>query len=89
MYIWCVGEVVKVADGKTKRSAQCKTSLPWGAVRIRWPHDATTRGEGETFLWSVLKPADFAKERHLGWRYAASALEKIRQATGERQRCEG
>ena len=88
MYIWCVGEVVEIADGKTKRSKQCKTSLPWGAVRIRWPQDADY-AEGETFVWSVLKPADFAKERHLGWRYAASALEKLCQATGKRQRCEG
>ena len=36
VYIWCEGEVVEVADGRTtKKSAACKSPLPWGAVRIR------------------------------------------------------
>eukprot|EP00966_Prymnesium_polylepis_P109072 2524094-Prymnesium_polylepis.1 len=40
-YIWCTGTVVEVADGRTtKKSKQCKSPLPWGAVRIRWPEDA-------------------------------------------------
>ena len=31
VYIWCSGEVVEVADGKTtKKSARCKSPLPWG-----------------------------------------------------------
>ena len=77
-YIWCQGEVVAVADGKTdKKSPQCTNALPWGAVRIQWPEDAAFE-EGETYVWSVLKRADFNKERHLGWRYAASELPKLR-----------
>ena len=33
----CVGEVIEAADGKTtKRSAKCKSTLPWGAVRIKY-----------------------------------------------------
>ena len=27
-------------------------------------------------MWSVLKPADWCKERHLGWRFAACELNK-------------
>ena len=35
--MWCEGEVIEVADGKTtKRSAKCKSTLPWGAVRIKY-----------------------------------------------------
>ena len=35
--MWCVGEVIEVADGKrTKKSAKCKSVLPWGAVRIKY-----------------------------------------------------
>ena len=77
-YIWCQGEVVAVADGKTdKKSPRCKTALPWGAVRIKWPADSEFE-EGETFVWSVLKRADFNRDAHLGWRYAASELPKLR-----------
>ena len=83
-YIWCQGEVVAVADGKTdKKSPQCKNALPWGAVRIKWPED-TQFEEGETFVWSVLKRADFNRDVHLGWRYAASELPKLRAAAGEK-----
>ena len=86
-YIWCTGRVVEVADGHQKKSAKSKSPLPWGAVRVRWPKDADY-AEGETYVWSVLKPAHFNKEVHLGWRYAASELEKRRQAAGNRARCE-
>ena len=76
-YIWCEGEAVEVADGKsTKKTPRCAEVLPWGAVRIRWPADAE-RDEEETFVWSVLKPADWRKERHLSWRYAGSELRKL------------
>ena len=79
-YIWCTGVVVEVADGRTtKRSARCKSTLPWGAVRIRWPEDVEY-GECETFVWSVLKPVDWNKECHLGWRYSVKELQKRRQA---------
>ena len=45
-------------------------------MRIRWPEDKE-RNEKESFVWSVLKPDDFNKEVHLGWRYDASELKKI------------
>ncbi|KAL1511680.1 hypothetical protein AB1Y20_004970 [Prymnesium parvum] len=42
-YMWCEGEVVKVADGeKDKMSARCKKILPAGAVQIR-PVDTVRR----------------------------------------------
>lgn len=86
-YIWCAGTIVEVADGRKKRSPKCKSPLPWGAVRIRWPEDAAY-AEGETYVWSVLKPADFDKERHLSWRYAKSELEKLSRGARKRPRCE-
>ena len=74
VYIWCSGEVVEVADGKTtKRSAKCKSPLPWGAVRIKWSEDQEF-DEAESFVWSVLKPADWNRDVHLGWRFDASEL---------------
>ena len=77
-YIWCAGTIVKVADGRTtKSSKKAKSPLKWGAVRIRWPEDAEY-AERESFVWSVLKPADFTKERHLGWRYSKAELAKLR-----------
>jgi hypothetical protein len=77
-YIWCAGTVVEVADGKrTKKSPGCSSPLPWGAVRIQWPADAVHE-EPESFVWSVLKPAHFCKEAHLGWRYGAEELIKLR-----------
>ena len=80
VYIWCSGEVVEVADGKTTmRSAKCKSPLPWGAMRIRWPEDEE-RDEPETFVWSVLKPADWNREVHLGWRYDAAQLKKMKRS---------
>ena len=67
---------MEVADGKTtKKSARCKSPLPWGAVRIRWPEDKS-RDEPEIFVWSVLKPVDWNREVHLGWRYDAAQLAK-------------
>ena len=86
-YIWCTGRVVEVADGVKRKSPKCKSPLPWGAVRIMWPEDADY-AEGETYVWSVLKPADFNREVHLGWRYAASELQKRQQAAGKRARRE-
>jgi hypothetical protein len=79
-YIWCQGEVVAMADGKTDRKTpKTKKPLPWGAVRIKWPED-TEYDESETFVWSVLKGADFNRDVHLGWRYAKSELPKLRAA---------
>ena len=36
--------------------------------------------EMEHFVWSVLTPADWRKERHLDWRYAARELKKLAAA---------
>ena len=87
-YIWCAGEVVEVADGKTtKRSPVCKSPLEWGAVRIRWPEDNSREvSEPETFVWSVLEPHTWCKEAHLGWRYAKSELAKLAAVGGPAQK---
>ena len=45
-------------------------------MRIKWPEDKQY-GEKESYVWSVLKPADFNREVHLGWRYDASELKKL------------
>lgn len=83
VYIWCTAEVVEVADGRTtKASSRCKSPLPWGAVRLKFALDQE-REEPEHFVWSVLKPADFDREVHLGWRYAESELEKLAEAEGK------
>ena len=77
--MWCSsGQVVEIADGKTtKQSKRHKSPLPWGAVRIRFPEDKE-RDEAEHFVWSVLKPADFNRNVHLGWRFDAAQLAKDR-----------
>ena len=86
--IWCVGEVVEVADGKTtKRSPRCKSTLPWGAVRMKFEADAAY-DEPAHEVWSVLKPGDWRKEVHLGWRYAPCELEKQPLSNGKKPRKE-
>ena len=45
----------------------------------RWPEDAEF-AEGETFLWSVLKPCDWNQEVPMGWRYTAAELQRSREA---------
>lgn len=72
---------VQVADGETdKKSARCKKILPAGAVRIRWPADVEY-DEDETFVWSILNPASFNKDVHMGWRFAATELKRIEDAS--------
>ena len=34
------------------------------------------RDEPESFVWSVLKPADWNRDVHLGWRFDAAQLAK-------------
>ena len=71
---------MEVADGKTtKKTPKAKAPLPWGAVRIRWPEDADF-AEGETFVWSVLRPCDWNHEVPMGWRYTAAELQRSREA---------
>ena len=36
--------------------------------------------EEESYTWTILKPADFNKEVHLGWMYAKSELAKLKAA---------
>ena len=75
-YIWCSAEVVEIADGKcTKKSPKCKSLLPWGAVRLRFPEDVV-RKEPEHHVWSVLKPTDWNREVHLGWRFDSAQLDR-------------
>lgn len=81
-YIWCTGEVEQVANGTTdKRTPRCTSLLDKGAVRIKWPEDVDFE-EKESAIWSVLKPEDFNKQRHLGWRLSADSI--ARWARGER-----
>mmetsp|Transcript_41660 Transcript_41660/g.95456 ORF Transcript_41660/g.95456 Transcript_41660/m.95456 type:complete len:177 (+) Transcript_41660:1498-2028(+) len=75
LYIWCTGEVVEVADGTHNRTPKSKSPLPWGAVRVRWQADDDFE-EQESYTWTILKPADWAREVHFGWRYAASEIGK-------------
>ena len=81
--MWCVGEVIEAADGKTtKRSPRCLSTLPWGAVRIKWPADDEF-DEEEHYTWTILKPDDFNHEVNLGWRYDKTELAKMK-ATGNK-----
>ena len=50
VYLVFRGSGRDIADGKTtKKSAKCKSPLPWGGVRIRWPEDRE-REEPESFV---------------------------------------
>ena len=82
--IWCVGEVVSVANGTTdKESPRCKHPLAKGAVRIKWPADADF-DERETYTWSLLTQENWNKEAVLGWRYTAAQLAKLGAPSGKR-----
>ena len=72
-----------MADGHTtKKSARCTNILPGGAVRIKWPEDVEF-DEDESFVWSILKPGNFNKNVHLGWRLDAKELMKREEARVE------
>ena len=75
--IWCVGEVVQIANGTTdKQSPRCKGPLAKGAVCIKWPADVDF-DEPESFTWSLLTKENWNKEAVLGWRYTAAQLSKL------------
>ena len=75
---------MKVADGdKDKKSARCTKILPAGAVRIKWPEDVEF-DEKESYVWSIIKPSNFNKDVHLGWRLDASEILKREAAALER-----
>jgi len=76
-----VGSVEEVSDGTIRKSKRSKDALPAGAVRIRWPSDPDFE-EKETLVWSLLNPADWCKEVHLGWRWAPSELERLAREAG-------
>ena len=57
-------------------------------MRIKWPEDVEF-DEDESFVWSILKPCNFNKDVHLGWRLDGSELlkrEQARQEAGEAQK---
>ena len=86
-YIWCEGEVVALTAAESvKINPKLKKEDIAGetAVRIRWPRDAE-RDEPEQCIWTVLKPADWCQQVHLGWRYAAASLQRLeRERTPEK-----
>ena len=66
--------------------AECKNLLDAGAVRLKWPADAT-RDEPESFTWCILTKGNWNDEaRVLGWRFlgrftaAPAELKKRREA---------
>ena len=83
--IWCEGEVIAIANGTTDKAApQSKNVLARGALRIRWPEDRD-RKEKECYSWHMFSDDDWRKEGHLGWRYAASELQKRTARAGAAQ----
>ena len=88
-FIWCEGEVVATAPAESV-TVQPKIKDLEGetAVKIKWPQDDDF-DEKERCIWTVLKPADFNQQVHLGWRYAASSIQRLaREATEQRgERC--
>ena len=74
---WCVGEVVRIANGTSyKESPRCKKLLDAGAVCIKWPADEEF-DEPESYTWSILTKKNWNKEAVLGWRYTAAQLAKL------------
>ena len=87
--IWCQGTVVEVADPKStqlpkKIRDQLEEKPKYRAVKVRWPRDEDFE-EKEKFIWSILKPEDWRKQRHLGWMYAPCELVKLRAMNGCRK----
>ena len=86
-FIWCEGEVIAVTPAeKVKITPQLKKEDIAGetAVRIKWPEDPD-HDEPEQSIWTVLKPKDFGEQVHLGWRYAASSIQRL--ACAREQQC--
>ena len=91
--MWCIGEVVLVADGvaTTERpeSAKCKKLAEAGAIRIRWPEDLSRQvPEPETFSWHILQDALWGarnKDVHMGWRFSPAELKKRADAAAVAQ----
>lgn len=75
---------IQAADGEhDKRTARCKKVLPAGALRIKWPADVDF-DEDESFVWSILHPRSFNKDVHMGWRFAASELKRMEDASKDK-----
>lgn len=80
-----VFERAQVADGESdKQTARCRKLLPAGALRIQWPADAEF-DEDESFVWTILKPCNFNKDVHLGWRFAASEVLELSKEKGRKR----
>eukprot|EP00965_Chrysotila_dentata_P152655 5045258-Pleurochrysis_carterae.AAC.2 len=72
--MWCEGEVVSVADGKSdKRSKRARTLLPAGAIQFKWPADKE-RNEPELYTWTILHPQMWNKDVQNAWCWAPSGL---------------
>ena len=69
--------VTPTTNQVTRNDRAQHSPLPWGAVRVRWAADEDF-DERETYVWSVLKPCDFNRNVHLGWRFDAEQLAKDR-----------
>lgn len=69
-----------MADGhKDKASARCRKILPAGALQIKWAADVEY-DEQETLVWSILKPAAFNRDVHLGWRFTGEEVKRMLEA---------
>jgi len=55
--------------------AEVQDPAPWGAVRLRFPEDVV-RNEPEHHVLFVLKPTDWNREVHLGWRFDSAQLDR-------------
>lgn len=70
-----------MADGhKDKASARCRKILPAGALQIKWAADFLEYDEQETLVWSILKPAAFNRDVHLGWRFTGEEIKRMQEA---------
>lgn len=71
---------MQVADEQKDRvTGRYRKILPTGAIQIKWAADAANE-ERETFVRSILKPAAFNKDVHLGWRFVVSELMHMKDA---------
>lgn len=58
------------------------------SLRIKWPADVEFEEE-ESFGWIVLKPSAFNRDIHLGWRFAASELQRMEEAVAATSKSSG
>ena len=73
--LWRGGGDSRRPEDKEEPQVQESIALGRCAYSLRFPEDRS-RDEKETFSWVVLKPVDFNREVHLGWRFDAAQLAK-------------